>query len=371
VKFRGPLVHPPVMRLRSIPIFTGSLAFLPACEGGGGATGDDGTDTGTSPTTSSDEDSSGDPSDDTLDTGSSDTAPTDTGEESSSDSGDPQCGTGTCGGFAPVGWFGPAIYKRQPVGTPVEPCPAEIDDAGPTLVEGFVDPGPAVCSCECELSQPQTCQSTMNTAPTQSCGGGGECYYYYYGGTTITEDCLNVDVEGFVAFSSCEGYGGGNSFCEETENELIPPFNWASAIATCRIPETALLCDDGVCLPPVPDGFEAAWCIYQQGDLECPAGEFDTKTVFYTEVEDTRDCTSCTCGTAGTSCEEATMMVFDLPDCAGEPSLIVQADNVCIAGTGSSVAGDFGGDNPCPVTEAPVPEGAITPLGAFTFCCAG
>jgi hypothetical protein len=365
---------------RSIPLFTGSLAFVPACNGGGDnvADGDSG-DTEALTESSSGNDSVDGSSDDTLDTGSSDTSPTDTGDESSTDSGDPQCGTGTCGALAPVGWFGPAIYKRLPVGAPVEPCPTEVDDAGPTLVEGFADPGPAICSCECELSAPQTCNGSMSTSVDPDCNDE-QCYYYYMGmcygygygyGTAVTADCMNVEIEGFVRFNSNEGYGyGGQSFCEESETEMIPPFNWQSAIATCRVPETALLCDDGVCLPPVPDGFEATWCIYQQGDLECPAGEFSNKLSFFTDVEDTRDCTNCTCGTAGTSCEDATMMVFDQPDCAGIPSLIVESDNICIAGTGQSVAGDFGGDNPCPVTEAPTPEGAIAPTGAFTFCCA-
>jgi len=361
---------------RSIPLVTSGLAFLPACnDGGGTATGNgDDISTGTSVTaTETQESSSGDP--DTSD----DVSTFDSSSDESTDTGDPQCGgENTCGALPPIGWFGPVVYARTDPGEPPPACPVEVDNPGPTVVDGFVDPGPAACGCECEISAPQTCNGTMVTSDQPDCSQECEYYGYYgycygYGGyTQVTGGCVNVEVEGFARFNSYENYyyGGGGSMCEETETENIPPFAWAATITTCRIPETALACDAGVCIPPAPDGFESKWCMYQQGDLECPSGQYPNKTVFWSDVEDTRACSNCQCGTAASSCEDAQLMIFGGPDCAGEPIALIDSDNQCTAAIGQSIAGTFDTQDPCPVTQASVPQGTIMPTGPFTFCCA-
>ena len=371
---------------RSIPLVTSGLAFLPACnDGGGTANNSDDSSTGTT-VTASETSSSGGPDDtstsddpSTLDDSSSTSAESESG---STDTGDPQCGgENTCAPLPPIGWFGPVVYARVQPGDAPPGCPEEVNNPGPTVVDGFVDPGPAICECSCEISAPQTCNANMTTSDESDCSQ--DCYYYgYYGGcygygygygTSITDGCTNVALEGFVRFTSYESYGyygGGGSTCEETEVDTIPPFEWAATIATCRIPETALTCDTGVCIPPAPDGFESKWCMYQQGDLECPSGPYPNKTVFWSDVEDTRGCSNCQCGTASSSCEDAELMVFGGPDCAGEPIAYIASDNTCVAAVGQSVAGTYNSQDPCPVTEAPVPQGAIAPTGPFTFCCA-
>jgi hypothetical protein len=363
---------------RSIPLVTSGLAFLPACGGDGNTTGDDDDSTG-SPTsmtaedtanvddTSPNETSSDDAS--TLDDSTSTSSATAT--DDTTDSGDPQCGTGTCGATPPIGWFGPTVYARVLPGDLPPPCPEEWNNPGPTVLEGFTDPGPAVCGCECELSAPQTCISCMETAATQ-----GACTpnYYYgncpYNNTDVTDDCTNVNVLGWVGFTSDESnyYGGGGSVCEETATEAIPPFQFDAQIATCRIPESALACDAGVCIPPAPEGFESKWCIYQQGDIECPAGEYPNKTIFWSDVDDTRGCTNCQCGTAAEVCTERQLMIFNGPDCAGDPAFIVEPDGVCVQATGGSIAGTPA-ESGCPVNEPSMPQGEIMPTGAFTFCC--
>jgi hypothetical protein len=199
-------------------------------------------------------------------------------------------------------------------------------------------------------------------------------YGYCYGNNlAVTESCQAVDLSGFVRFSAggyyyYGGYGYGAT-CEETEIEDIPPFSWAATITTCRLPDDALLCDGGVCVPPIPEGFENKWCMYQTGDLECPAGPFPVKTLFYSSVEDTRACSNCQCGTVTSNCEETELMVFADENCAGEPVAIVAADFTCTPAMGGSVAVDAGAEEACPVTEPSEPQGAITPMGPFTFCC--
>jgi hypothetical protein len=365
---------------RSIPFVTTGLAFLPACGGDDGvATGSDDDSTSSPSTmTMSASDSSASADDDDDDTSDTDINVTldgsSTEDGSSSDSGDPLCGGGSCNAVAPVGWFGPVTYAVVEPGAPMPGCPDDVLEAGPTVLDGFVDPGPAVCTCECELSAPLTCNSCMETSASQNCQNGGG----YYGGcpynnVTVTDDCTNVDILGFLSFSSTEqGYyygGGGAVMCEEESEDLIPPFAWQATIATCRVPDTALACTEGICVPPTPEGFEAKWCIYQTGDLECTDANFPVKSSFWTEVEDTRSCTNCQCGTADQSCDGLELQVFGGPDCAGEPVALIGSDNICTAALGQSVAGDFGEDGGCPVTEAPVAQGTIMPTGPFTFCC--
>jgi hypothetical protein len=350
---------------RTLPFFTGSLAFMPACNGGsssdsGGTTGDTGGST-SSATVTADETTTSTTNVDTSDGGTTAITISTSAGESSSDSGDPECGpASTCGNEAPIGWFGPVIHARFLEGTEPPPCPEAYPDPGPTLLAGFNDPGPAICGCECELSMMQNCYTNVYTGGVSpTCNDWAEIIQ-------ASDACTNTDVNGFLRFNS---FGYNQGFCEETETEIIPPLVWETAIRTCRL-DTPFPCGDGgVCTPDPADGFESIWCIYQQGDLDCPAGPFSDKQVFYTAAEDTRDCTNCTCGAGGVTCTDYQLDVYAGPDCAGEPVSSVPADGSCVAAVGESIAGNFGGGAPCPVTEPSVPEGAVTAMGAFTFCC--
>lgn len=413
--------------VRSIPLFTGGLAFVPACNGGGdvATNGDDDTTTASSDSTMD--------ATDTFDTGSTDDGPpaTESSTGDTMDTGNLECGgAGTCGVAAPTGWFGPLVYARVENGATAPSCPAEVGNPGPTVVDGFVDPGAAVCECQCSPSMPLNCNAylidgngggyddtgyafigsdvddgdddegyvTSGYGYTTGYGGtggyatSGGYYYgttrgysetgYYYeesggnycGGNweNVGETCMNVSIDGPVRFNVSEDYYyyyyGGSNMCEKTENEVIPPFAWAASITTCRIPETAPACDDGVCLPEIPAGFENKWCIYQQGDLECPSA-FPEKTVFWSDVEDTRQCSTCQCG-ALASCEEAELLVYEAEDCAGEPIAVLTDSSECTELSGASVIADYGGEE-CPVTQQSEPQGTIEPTGEFTFCCDG
>lgn len=364
--------------LRSIPLFTGSLALLYGC-GGGGASSDGGTTTSTN-ATSEGGSSSGDITGPDTSAAASDTTAGDSdGSGGSTGPTDTTGGVNTCvscSAPAPEGWFGPTVHARLDPGDILPECPDEVGDPGPSLVDGFVDPGPAVCECSCEVMQGQNCSMSLVHSAESDCGQQcfegyymPYCYYNYSGFVAVTDACTNVEIEGFAHFQINPGGGGGS--CQKQDDELIPPFSWTSAIRTCRLPADAMSCDDGVCLPEVPAGFEAKWCIYKEGDVECPAGSFTHKSVFYTGVDDTRGCSNCSCGAAAGDCSEATLMVFDEPDCAGEPSATITGAEACVPATGASVAADLGSEGGCPVTNMAMPEGNIVPSGAFTFCCDG
>ncbi len=352
--------------IQTLPFFTGALAFLPGC---GATTSVDDTSTGettatvTVTMTAADSSSSTDDPSTTLTT-----SPTTTDTETTSpettdpttETGDPGCSGGTCGTPADEGWFGPAIYARVAVDGELPSCTPEYPEPGPTLLEGFTDPGPAICDCTCEIMAAPNCNGGLRLATDNACNS------WNYN-LQVSAACQNI-VQPNINSMRFYSYGYGVGTCDKEEIEEIAPIPWDATIRTCRLPDNALECGEGgVCLPAQPEGFESNWCMYKQGDAECPAGPYSNKMTFFSGAEDTRECTNCTCGTAGTNCAENAVDVFASPDCEGLPVATIAA-NACGAG-GLSVAGTVGAEMACPVMTPPEATGTVLPMGDFTFCC--
>jgi hypothetical protein len=136
--------------------------------------------------------------------------------------------------------------------------------------------------------------------------------------------------------------------------------------------------DLGVCSPAAtpPDGFRV--CIAREGDADCPiVSPYSEKHVFYKGIDDTRDCTACTCGApAGGSCSAL---------------VTIYTDAACSAQTGSAMATNAA-TSPCvdvpagsaigskamgPITYMPgacaaiggEPVGDAVPRDPVTVCC--
>ena len=77
----------------------------------------------------------------------------------------------------------------------------------------------------------------------------------------------------------------------------LPATSWTGAAIGCA-PEAALERDgcanDEVCAPE-PDG-EGTLCVYREGEHACPDGDYDDRRVYFTELDDTRNCSACSCG---------------------------------------------------------------------------
>lgn len=280
-----------------------------------------------------------------------------------SDGGDAECGpAAACGELAPVGWFGPAIYARVVGGGAMPDCPDAFSALGPSVLEGWNDPGPAICECSCELSTPLNCSSYAYSHNSASCN----TYNLY---TPVTTMCANANLTGWTQF-----YSNPQNFptCMQESSETFPPPAWDAQIRSCKLADDTAgqACGDGgTCLPTAPEGFEAGLCIYKDGDQECPAGAYANKSVFYANVEDTRECSNCSCGSASATCT-APLQVFEGPDCEGVPLAEIAPNSACTQVTGGSVAMAGDDDGGCPVSSPAEPAGAIVPSGPFTFCCA-
>lgn len=289
------------------------------------------------------------------------TASTGDSGSTAGETGDPECGpAAVCGQPAPAGWFGPAIYSRVVEGDAPN-CPTEYPSGGPTVLEGYHDPGPALCDCECNLSMAQTCSAYVYGHNTASCN----TYNY----TQVTEACAPATITAYAQFYA---YSQNNPTCMQNKLEEFPAVQWDANIKSCKLADNPPSCGDGGICTPVPgEDFEAPVCIYKQGTEECPAGPYSQKLTFYTGVDDSRDCSSCTCGTVAANCENAVADIYTGSECAGNPTTSLPAGGSCTAAVGGSVAMSIDESAACPVTTTPEPMGSIAAVGEFTFCCTG
>lgn len=129
-----------------------------------------------------------------------------------------------------------------------------------------------------------------------------------------------------------------------------------------------------VCQPRPAAPFEPGVCIHHDGDVDCPAGAFTARHVFFTAIADTRQCTACTCGQpTGATCA-AQISVYSTPTgCTTTPVAQVAAGD-CVNLTGNpqvatrkaTIAPPTGGS--CAASGG-APTGAATGTGATTYCC--
>ncbi len=351
----------------SIPLFSGALAFLPACLyvtpttfdiEGATSTGDSAEEAASGGTGNASE---GDEGAATMSDGPAEESGQPDDSNGSAEGGAVPCTT--CGAAPPDGWSGPVLYARVATGEAAPACPSETAQ-GPMLGEGFVDPGPAVCECECAAAMRASDCEYFAIVANQYGGGDPD---YCYGASHEVIDCVDVDVITRVRINSFGGYGY-NLTCEKTEGEEIPPFAWTTPIATCALEESAFGCDTGeICIPPAPEGFEAGWCLYKDGDNECPA-DYPSKAVFWTGVNDTRACTACECAGEPTNCKDAGLLVYADPGCVGSPVATVPAGDLCMDLVGQSVRVEPPTPG-CSAGDDSVAEGSIEPMGERTVCC--
>jgi hypothetical protein len=71
---------------------------------------------------------------------------------------------------------------------------------------------------------------------------------------------------------------------------------------------------------PTASGDYGRLCIYHDGDADCPSSGYTDKFVLYSDVDDSRGCSGCTCGGAtGGTCNQ-TVDLYSNTNCSGTPS---------------------------------------------------
>lgn len=322
--------------------------------------GPQGTTTGASPPSTSDDDegSSGAPD---VDDGGAD----ETGEADASTgvAVEPCPSDHACVAEVPPGWMGPVVLSLEGA-----PCPAEF----PAVVfEGVsdLDAASASCGCSCDgsaLCGPITVQHFAGcTFPTilhdtDWLDPSGEC-------TPLAQDpdALSINLGLFS-----EGQPGG---CEPVAQVEVPEPTWGTSARVCGgafLPEG---CDDEVCAPTPPRGFESEVCIAREGVSGCP-GDFPVQRTFATDVEDSRGCTACECGVpSGVVQCSASVRLSDTADCSNAVISDVLVDApVCQPALATMQYGRVESMDVLSGGCAPSggePVGEAVPTGEMTVCC--
>lgn len=325
----------------------------------------------TDPTVGPD-DSSGDPSGDP-------TGPTTTAEDSSAtdpdsdtsttDTGDPGClSPNTCVDAAPAGWSGPVVMFRGDVDARPPACavPYPLPD-----LEAFGDLSVPAGDCDCDCTPPGDAY----------CDGGSVIY-------NQADAACNTPTTTFFVEDGCAEFGGEffsiryfefdastvqifGSDCTPSAQETIPPAEHGSIVVVCGGASEEGTCEDGaqVCVPAADSPFQERLCIWQDGDVDCPAGSYTEKEVYYDSFDDERDCSTCTCGPLGGSCDDPAVIMRANAGCGGTAGNII-GDAMCAqAGIGADSAELTASPDPSCAPNGGDLEGDVTELGPHTICC--
>jgi hypothetical protein len=283
------------------------------------------------------------------------------------------CG-GACAPSVPGGWTGP--FELYAGSSPSPMCGASF--AGGTLdANAGLVAQPAACACTCDVAKGVQCSAptttfyaSSTTCPLSSC----------FAVSLLDRACTTVDVT-----TACL-LGVGGSFvsvpapapslgsCTPVATVASPSLVWATNVRACGAsvaPARADCAAGNVCVPVPSSPFQASVCIEQTGDVACPLTGYTAKYVYYGGVDDTRTCSTCSCGPVlGASCTGSitqfqstdggcttAQTIYNLPlACAP----LQQPSDLLLTLTASGGA--------CKATPS-APTGSATPTMPMTFCC--
>ncbi|MGH1342267.1 MAG: hypothetical protein ACRBN8_11985 [Nannocystales bacterium] len=297
------------------------------------------------------------------------TAAEETAAPTSESDGPDSCGVGNvCVDEPPAGWSGPVVWADTPVADDSPGCGA----AYPELAfEAFDDlqAAPAECDCECGTATGASCAPIVleHHGSDSSCLTPEDTF-------TMTGTCSTAPSGASGDYWEIPEPGVTGGSCAPSGTTNIPSASWNSVSTVCGGADAAAgVCGAGAsCLPAPPEGFEARACVWQPGQLECPAGAFSDRFVRHAGFDDSRNCETCTCGSAQGECDGTVVL---LNSCGGGGG----SGNVAIGGSCTSVSPSMSGGlyNAATLSVSNVscePSvgtaiGEAEPTDAYTLCC--
>jgi hypothetical protein len=276
---------------------------------------------------------------------------------------------------AAAGWSGPYSLLSGSGAPGSLPTCASQGYQAQSAFEGNagLDGGGAQCGCSCSAPQNIGCDPPMVTffsdnACSMPCGPPVRL------NGCVTTGICTADLEVGSPTASA------GSSCTPDASVALPALAWAQSARACKPPTDAAMgsCTQAgaLCLPA-----SEPFCIMQQGDLPCPAGDYSFRRVYYSGTSDQRGCGPCTCGApTGTTCAYP----------PGVPPLFSYSATGCTVPTGNpyfapttpACTGKLGTVGAlqlqleATITDAgtcapssPPATGAATPAMPSTFCC--
>jgi hypothetical protein len=326
-------------------------------------------------------------------------APGDEDSDALADCADPDCDEDLeCVSPVPVGWgtLGHVALFRGAAGSDPA-CPAGTD-AGVYTGNASLEAVTAACTaCGCATPGWTSCELftdlDMTKAGFQGLYAGDQtCPNPFMGGVTLTtpqpwalgtcsvidqspgsQSCpggaCNTAVRASIARpagGTCVPTGGAPVLTTPAWQEGTKACGVTEGLGGCTAPET--------CVPRPSFPYEPRICIARAGDHACPAGDFSLKTSSYGGFDDTRDCSTCTCGAGTGGTCALSIELFQDTTCTSSIGVVTSngctdlAGNPTVAGRRASLLTAPAGGS-CPVTGGGVPSGGVAESDPTTFCC--
>lgn len=266
---------------------------------------------------------------------------------------------GVCVAEVPGGWTGPIAVGRWAAGETAIACPGDWPMAATAGID--LTALPATCGCNCTPTV-GSCSVSYAYYAESSCGTE------ILSGSTdqsCSHEITIVAHRGVIASVAAPG-----SSCAPTPVTTIPEVAWAQNMIACK-PDPIGICGDGPCMPAASAEFGERYCIMAPGDTPCPAGPYIARSVAYSEVEDTRGCAACECGTSATC--NGGLREYYSGFCNNTPG-VVTANGTCQASLipdEYDFAVAYAGDAPnvaC-TPNTPAATGSASPGNPMTVCC--
>jgi hypothetical protein len=294
-------------------------------------------------------------------TGGTGTGGTGTGGTASSSSGIGGSGAGCEQPEVPVpvvpsGWIGPAVIATADTDALPACPPGALDNP---VVKGELSSPPLDCQCLCGTPHATACAVSLNAYNVSCSGSAVHTFNLDHNScvplTNVTVNTLRLRWQTTTpGESACEASAGTPTITEPI---------WHKYVQVCPMPKEP-------CLDPPPGSFVAAFCIYQEGETDCPTGPYAMRSVYHTGYEDGRSCADdCGCSGASVTCE-GTVNLYGDQACGDSAETL--AAGVCgqpanpVAAV-EYVASPSGG---CTATGGAT-EGGVEATGPVTFCCTG
>ena len=259
---------------------------------------------------------------------------------------------------------------------------------GDSFMSLYIGSSSPSCGSAAELLHAHNGELTAETACSAcTCGAasGGSCALpnvTFYSASNCTGTPQTLSILGNQACKnivlSFQPYGSlkilppavTHGSCSASGGELVAgPATASEQALGCALdsaPSDA--CGAGsACVSVPPDPFPLRVCVQGGPDADCPEG-LPAKYVLYTEVEDTRSCTACQCGTASTTCR-GTLSGYNSSNCATFDDTLNVQDGCTNNQVWGSMKWNSGlSQGTCPPSGGEV-EGEVAPAGPITVCC--
>jgi hypothetical protein len=283
------------------------------------------------------------------------------------DCADEDCAARTCLATAPAGWSGPAVLY---VGSKKPPA-CSGDYAQAAMHGGTAASADAAQCSSCSCNAPASCGTYLNVAvgAQTDCSDAACEATLNTSCSELSSSCLGSLTTAYLQTRLQPGVSGCTA---SMQSPVIADPSWDKNVLACAAGTLRRGgCGPGnVCAPPGP--FSGPYCIVHDGDQACPAGPYTDRRLYYAAIDDTRDCTACSCAT---DCSYRWQVFDDSDTSCGTPKASLTSAGQCTAVTIASASSgkirvgvSISGSGACTASGG-APTGAAQASAPFTACC--